>query len=131
MIDNIFESYKRISYIIKHREAFKKTEKEMTGKVKYGYGHDLDKLFMCLFVPFLGWKMINKIHTKTSRHHFEYIGGEKHWNKTEMLIDWQCAHLTKPNKCKTAMEFLEKYHKEYYTVFQKEYQKIVNNKKEQ
>lgn len=116
----MLECYRRIPYIVRHRNAFRCVERNLTGRVVYGWLHDLDKLLMCVFTPFLGWVYINQIHVKKSKHHFEYFGGIEKLNKIEMLIDWECAHLTKDNVCENAVCYLNKYHKDKLDCFRKD-----------
>ena len=69
MIKNIIESYKHIPYTFKHYIAFMKLQKKLLGYYKYKF-HDLDKIFMYVFMPFLGTKKIKNIHRK-KMHHIE------------------------------------------------------------
>ena len=56
LINNIIKSYKHIPYTFKHYIAFLKMEKKLLGYYKYKF-HDLDKLILYIFVPFLGTKI--------------------------------------------------------------------------
>jgi hypothetical protein len=60
---NIIGSYKHIPYTWKHYLVFRKIEKKLLGRNKYKF-HDLDKLFLFIFFPWLGVGKINKIHRK-------------------------------------------------------------------
>ena len=121
---NIIESYERIPYIKKHRYAFKITERKLTGKVRHKF-HDVDKLVMCILFPYFGWDIINKLHVKLAKHHLEYFRGISKIDKIEALIDWECAHLTKRNKCLSAVDFIKTNHSELYYLFENDI-KILN-----
>ena len=68
IITNIKKSYKHIPYSFKHYIMVMKLEKKYIGYYKYPF-HDLDKIFMYIFFPFLGTKVIQKIHTRFAKHH--------------------------------------------------------------
>ena len=95
----------RIKYTCEHKKAFLQVEKELCGKNSInGYFHDLDKLIM--YVAGLPQKLVQKIHLSTSQHH---IRNGKVKNPIMAVIDWECAHLTKPDKPLRAREFYEKF----------------------
>ncbi len=95
----------RIKYTCEHKKAFLQVEKELCGKNSInGYFHDLDKLIM--YVAGLPQKLTNKLHLYTSQHH---IRNGKVKNPIMAVIDWECAHLTKPDKPLRAREFYEKF----------------------
>ncbi len=90
-----------ISYTWQHKKAFLRVEKQCRGfNSLRGYLHDVDKLFR--YLAFLwgreDWQ-IQKAHRETSSHHAEY---KRHPHTEEdymlMVIDWECAPLTKPDK---------------------------------
>lgn len=105
MIRNIIESWNRISRTFKHYLAFLKTEKKYLGCYRYKF-HDLDKLFMYIFIPWLGVARIKKIHEKRNKHHLNYRY-PYHVNYEEAAIDWECCRFTKPDEPMSAREFLE------------------------
>lgn len=121
IIKNIRESYEHIPYTAKHYLAFMKVQKQLIGKYKYWH-HDWDKLFLFIFFPFLGDRIINQWHQKHNRHHPTFTVG-KDWSKqikspkkvewTEAIIDWECARFTKPDKPLNARETMEKFYPEY------------------
>jgi len=100
---------KRIKYIIntiKHKKAFFMVEKQLLGgNTLSGYLHDIDKLFLYL-LP-LKINTIRKIHRKYSKHHVESIRKK---NYVEMVIDWECARFTKPDKPLDAYDTLMKFY---------------------
>lgn len=78
----------RIKYTLKHRKAFRAVEKQLLGhNTIRGYLHDLDKVFL------------SRHHTLKARTHADYV---------QMVIDWECARLTKPDKQMNARETLDK-----------------------
>lgn len=68
--------------------------------------HDMEKPFLRLF---LGHKMATKLHRKLSRHHVEFIF-PKYYDYVGMIIDWECAKLTKPEKQLNARQTMNKYY---------------------
>lgn len=118
---NIKESFNHLLYTWKHYLAFLKVEKQLTGKYKYKF-HDVDKMFMFIFLPFLGDRIINQTHQRINKHHPTYTVGEN-WAKQlkspnkvrweEAIIDWECARYTKPDKPLDAYDTLFKFYPEY------------------
>lgn len=83
----------RIKYTMKHRKAFRAVEKQLLGhNTIRGYLHDLDKVFLYMIMDY---KRAHKIHRSHS-----------------MVIDWECARLTKPDKQMNARETLDKLYPE-------------------
>lgn len=110
LITNIKKSYKHIPYTFKHWLMVLKLEKKYIGYYKYPF-HDLDKLFMYIFFPYLGTKVIQKIHTKFADHHLRKY--KKHMNFDEAILDWESARFTKPDKPMNAWETYQKYFTEF------------------
>lgn len=110
LITNIKKSYKHIPYTFKHWLMVLKLEKKYIGYYKYPF-HDLDKLFMYIFVPYLGTKVIQKIHTKFANHHLRKY--KKHMNFDEAILDWESARFTKPDKPLDAWDTYQKYFTEF------------------
>ena len=108
IIKNIKESWNRVPRTFKHYLAFLKTEKKYLGYYKYKF-HDLDKLFMYIFIPWIGVSRIKYIHEKRNKHHLTVAGYTKlyHINYEEAAIDWECCRFTKPDEPMSAREFLE------------------------
>lgn len=93
-----------MKYTWKHKIAFLKVEKQLTGKISIrGILHDVDKLFLYLF---LDSEKVSKIHRKYSRHH-DRARTEKDF--IQVVIDWECARLTKEDKPLNAYETLYAY----------------------
>lgn len=92
----------RIKYTIRHRKSFRKTEKELLGyNTVRSLFHDLDKIF--LYVCF-NHETVHNFHRKYSRHH--ELKAKTHNDFIQMVIDWECARFTKPDKPLNARETL-------------------------
>lgn len=106
MINEIKNRVKYIRYTLRHRVAFRVVERELCGKVSLrGYMHDLDKVV--LYVIF-GKKLASKIHRRYARHHER--SAKTYEDYLEMVIDWECARYTKPDKPLNAYDTLYKYY---------------------
>lgn len=120
ILNNIKECYKHIPYTFKHYLAFRKVEKQLLGHHKYWH-HDLDKMLLYLFCPYLGTKRISVLHQKYSSHHPIWFGkyGSGHPKKAynidfvEAIIDWECARYTKADKPLNAYDTMFNYYPEY------------------
>ena len=98
--------YCSIKYTIDHREAFLMVERKLLGhNTLRGYLHDLDKVFLKIF---LSPKMSQKIHRSYSKHHAKNAKTKK--DLQQMIIDWECARYTKPDKPLNARETLDTYY---------------------
>lgn len=108
MIKNIVDCFKHISYTWKHKKAYLQIEKQLLHKnTLTGYLHDVDKLFLYIFLPFLGTSLVNKIHRVLSIHH---VNNRKRHDYVAMIIDWECARITKPDKPLNARDTLAKFY---------------------
>lgn len=109
-LENVKYCYKHIPYTWKHKLAFINTEKQLTCKVRLSsYLHDCDKLISYALSP-ITCKTVKQIHTKhrdNSNHHV--VCGTDYLS---MVIDWECARITKPDKPLNARETMEKYYPE-------------------
>ena len=98
----------KIKYTIKHRKAFRQVEKQLLGhNTLRGYLHDLDKVFLYMV---LSYKTVHSIHRNYSRHHTNKA--HTHSDFIQMVIDWECARFTKPDKPLNARETLDKFYPE-------------------
>lgn len=98
----------RIKYTMAHRKAFRQVEKELLGRnTLRGWLHDLDKVFLYIVLPY---KKVHDIHRTYSHHHSEKA--ETHDDFVQMIIDWECARITKPDKPLNAYETLYKFYPE-------------------
>lgn len=99
---------KNISYTQNHKIAFLRVEKELLGKNTFsGYLHDIDKLFLYLL---FSKKCTHKIHIKFAKHHVKNAKVRKDY--IQMIIDWECARFTKPDKPLNARQTLAKFYPE-------------------
>jgi hypothetical protein len=95
----------RIKYTLKHRKAFRKVEKELLGYNTFrSLFHDFDKLILYLFFRY---EIVHDFHRKYSRHH-EKASAKKDY--IQMVIDWECARYTKPDKPLNARKTLHKFY---------------------
>lgn len=98
----------RIKYTLAHRKAFRKIEKQLLGhNTVRGWLHDLDKVFLYMFIDY---KKVHKWHRNHMRHHS--VKARTHSDYVQMVIDWECARYTKPDKPLNARETLDKYYPE-------------------
>lgn len=99
----------KIQYTINHRRAFRKVEKQLLGhNTIRSLFHDLDKVFLYMF---FNYKKVHDFHRKHARHHIEKA--KTHSDFVQMVIDWECARFTKPDKPLKARETLNKFYIEY------------------
>lgn len=90
----------------------RKLQKKYLGHIPYWH-HDLDKILMYIFLPWLGKKRISKIHRHFQPHH---ILPNKNPNKIrweEAVLDWESARYTKSDKPLNARQTMEKYYPQY------------------
>ena len=96
-----------IEYTYLHRKVvmylankyIKKDKEKILKQIQY---HDMDKLFMYLFYD---KKDVSAMHRKLSLHHENEI--EKNYiDYIEMILDWESARYTKPDKPLNAYEIL-------------------------
>lgn len=69
-----------------------------------GLFHDVDKLLLYLFLPA---KLAHKIHVRFSRHHDR---ARTHEDFVQMVVDWECARFTKPDKPLNAVGTMKKFY---------------------
>ena len=92
------KNMEHIEYTYKHRKVvmllaqkYFKENKEILEQIKY---HDLDKLFMYLFYD---KKTVSKIHRNLCSHHDNDLE-KSYLDYVEMVLDWESARYTKPDK---------------------------------
>lgn len=84
----------RIQYTLAHRKAFRKIEKELLGYNTFrSLFHDLDKVFL---YPFFDYKKVHNFHRNHAHHHT--VKAKTRNDYIQMVIDWECARYTKPDK---------------------------------
>lgn len=100
-----------IEYTYKHRKIVtylankyvKNNKEEVLKQVEL---HDVDKLFMYLFY---NKKDVSRIHRELSSHHDNKIE-KSNVDYIEMVLDWESARYTKPDKPLNAYDTLYKYY---------------------
>ena len=99
-----------IEYTYKHRkvvmllaEKYFKDNEELLEQIKY---HDLDKLYMYLFCD---KSKTSKFHREQTRHHVNDLE-KNHFDYIEMVLDWESARYTKPDKPLNAYDTLYAYY---------------------
>ena len=98
----------RIKYTLDHRKAFRKIEKQLLGyNTIRSLFHDLDKVFLYMFFDY---KKVHQWHRNHMPHHT--VKAKTHLDFVQMVIDWECARYTKPDKLLNARETLAKYYPE-------------------
>lgn len=102
----MFKNRKFIMYTLRHKMAYLKVEKQLLGKnTLSGYLHDLDKVFLYLI---FSKQTAHNIHTRFARHHHRMASTRNHF--IQMIIDWECARITKPDKPLNAHDTLYKFY---------------------
>lgn len=104
MLKHRKENIGAIRYTREHRKAFKKVEKELLGYNTWrSIIHDLDKVILYNVWPH---KKVKEFHRKTARHHVENNIKKDRNDYIEMVIDWECARISKPDKPLNAYDTL-------------------------
>ena len=99
-----------IKYTKDHRKAFRKIEKEILGHNTWrSIVHDLDKVILYNIWPH---KKVKNFHRTTARHHSENNIKKTRNDYIEMIIDWECARYTTPDKPLNAYDTLYKWYPE-------------------
>ena len=110
MLKNRKENIGAIKYTKEHRKAFRKIEKEILGHNTWrSIVHDLDKVILYNIWPH---KKVKNFHRTTARHHSENNIKKTRNDYIEMIIDWECARYTKPDKPLNAYDTLYKWYPE-------------------
>lgn len=106
----------RMQYTWKHKTAFLKIEHELLGhNTLSGYLHYLDKILLWYPVAFIsqkGIKWCHRQHRRFSKHHVENKSKKTRKDYINMIIDWECARYTKPDKPLNAYETMQKFYPE-------------------
>lgn len=96
----------KIRYSLEHRKAFLDLEKKLLGKNTIrGYLHDVDKIILYHFLP---TEFVHTCHQWWSKHHERRA--KVHNDFVQMVIDWECARFTKPDKPLDAYDTLYKFY---------------------
>ena len=100
-----------IEYTYKHRKIVMYLANRYVKEgavLKQIQDHDMDKLFMYLFY---NKKDVSALHRQLSSHHENEIEKNKA-DYIEMVLDWESARYTKPDKPLNAYDTLYKYYPE-------------------
>lgn len=98
------ENIGAIKYTKEHRKAFKEIEKELLGYNTWrSIVHDIDKVIL---YNIWSHKRVKEFHRRTARHHVENKIKKNKNDYIEMIIDWECARYTKPDKPLNAYDTL-------------------------
>ena len=99
-------------YTYKHRIAFIYVAKRVIKNdlllkkmLERGKIHDIDKQLLYLFVP---WEEAVEYHITHRSHHLESKGEKTYEDLVEMIIDFECAPYTKPDKPLNCYDFVHK-----------------------
>jgi len=96
---------KEWAYLSAHRKAFAETERKLTGRVSWrSWIHDIEKYLLVI----LPENIERAIHRGLSPHHDECVLPWRDFQS--MVIDWECARITKPSKPLNARGTMEKYY---------------------
>ncbi len=96
----------RIKYTLAHRKVFREIERQLLGhNTVRSLFHDLDKVFL---YPFFEYKKVHNWHRNHAYHH--EVKAKTHSDFVQMVIDWECARYTKPDKPLNARETLDKFY---------------------
>ena len=96
----------RVKYSLKHRKAFRKIEKQLLGHNTFrSLFHDLDKVIL---YNFFDYKAVHNFHRNHMRHH--KTKARTYNDFVQMVVDWECARYTKPDKPLNARETLYKFY---------------------
>mgnify|MGYP004425357977 FL=1 len=110
MLKHRKENLNAINYTKAHRKSYKNVEKQLLGHNTWrSLVHDLDKVILYNFLPF---EKVKNFHRKTARHHKNNLKKNRN-DYIDMIIDWECARFTKPDKPLNAYDTLYKFYPEF------------------
>lgn len=97
-------NFHKMKYTYLHRQAIFYLAKELGINIDYMWAHDTEKYIFYLFET---EDFTRKMHRTLSAHHW-YSLGKNHSETTlvEMMLDWESARFTKPDKPKNAYDTL-------------------------
>ena len=96
----------RVRYSLNHRKAFRSVEKQLIGHNTFrSLFHDLDKVIL---YNLFDYKDVHNFHRNHMKHHS--IKAKTHNDFIQMVIDWECARFTKPDKPLNARDTLYKFY---------------------
>lgn len=98
----------RIKYTLAHRKAFRSVEKQLLGyNTVRSLFHDLDKVFL---YSIFEYKTVHNFHRNHAHHHI--VKAKTRNDYIQMIINWECARITKPDKPLNARQTLYKFYPE-------------------
>ena len=104
------KNFDKLLYTYKHRkllaflaQKYDKDNKELLERLKI---HDLDKMFLLLFYD---KKVIEPVHRALATHHDNELE-KSELDYIEMVLDWESARYTKPDKPFNAYDTLYKFY---------------------
>jgi len=101
-------------YTFQHKMAFLRVEHQLLGhNTIRGYLHDADKLLYLYPIAYIfvkDKKWVQQKHRAHNRHHVENKLSKTYNDYVEMVIDWECARYTKPDKQLSAYETMKKFY---------------------
>ena len=104
------KNFDKLLYTYKHRkllaflaQKYDKDNKELLERLKI---HDLDKMFLLLFYD---KKVIEPVHRALATHHNNKLK-KSELDYIEMVLDWESARYTKPDKPFNAYDTLYKFY---------------------
>ena len=98
-LEHIKYTYKHRKIVIKLGEKYFPDNQELMTKLRY---HDLDKLFLYLFYD---KKDVSRLHRDLTSHHENNLH-KNELDYIEMVLDWESARYTKPDKPLNAYDSL-------------------------
>lgn len=102
---NYTKNKDKILYVKRHRKAFRIIEKQLLGhNTIRSLFHDLDKFIL---LHFFKESNIQRLHRHYARHHDR---AKTRSDYIQMVIDWECARYTKPDKPLNARDTLYKFY---------------------
>ena len=101
--EHIKYTYKHRKIVIRLAEKYFKDNNEVLEQVK---SHDIDKLYLYLFYD---KKTVSRIHREQSSHHENELE-KTYLDYVEMVLDWESARYTKPDKPLNAYDTLVKFY---------------------
>ena len=102
-VDKLLYTYKHRKILIFLAQKYDKNNKELMERLKY---HDLDKMFLLLFYE---KKSIEPVHRSLATHHDNELE-KNELDYIEMVLDWESARYTKPDKPLNAFDTLYKFY---------------------
>lgn len=116
----VIDSWKHIFYTLKHWYEVNRISWQLQNKL-YPL-HDIDKVILYTFCPFLGPEKIKELHIKLASHHLKM--GNPGNDYRQAIIDWESARFTKPDKPLNARQTCEKYYPEYKKILEPYFQEL-------